>query len=284
MSEIKEALRRAARPAVNPAGEEYRTVTVGETAALARRFALSRRQVEICALEEKIIPDRYQRSMGTVGITGQIRLLQARAAVIGAGGLGGLAVELLARMGFGSLLVVDNDTFSDSNLNRQLLATERNLGESKAEAAARRAAEINGAVDVTAISWRACAENLAQLLRGCSLALDCLDNLSSRFALEQACGQLEIPLIHAAIAGFVGQLAVISPGRPLFSAIYGATGNTERGAEVYLGNPAATPAVLAALQVNEAVKIAAGLSGVLHCKLIIVDLHTGESTPIQLSP
>ncbi|HOL17755.1 MAG TPA: ThiF family adenylyltransferase, partial [Bacillota bacterium] len=108
-----------------------------------------------------------------------------------------------------------------------------------------------------------------------------LDNLSSRFAVEQACAQLKIPLVHAAIAGLVGQLAVIEPDRPLFASIYGTAADGDRGAEVFLGNPAATPAVLAALQVNEAVKILAGLEGVLSNKLLIIDLLTGETTPIN---
>jgi molybdopterin-synthase adenylyltransferase len=282
MKDIKDALRQAARNTADPSGADYRSLNLRDTVELAEKFKLSRREVEIAALEEQITPERYQRSIGTVGLEGQIRLLKSRAGVIGAGGLGGLVVELLARMGFGSLVVIDHDSFSENNLNRQILSTEHNLGQNKAESAARRAALVNGAVEVQAVAQRGGAENLLELLDGCTLALDCLDNLSSRFALEQACGRLKIPLVHAAIAGFVGQLAVIDPGRPLFASIYGAAGELERGAEVYLGNPAATPAVLAAMQVNEAVKIAAGLEGVLRNRLLIVDLISGESTPVDL--
>lgn len=281
MSKIREALQQAAQINTDPSGAEYRSLSIRDTIQLAEQYNLSRRELEIAALEEGIIPERYQRSIGTVGIEGQIRLLKSSVGVVGAGGLGGLVVELLARMGVGSLVVVDNDRFSDSNLNRQILSTEANLGKSKAEAAARRAVEINGAIEARAVAQRGDALNLVSFLHGCDLALDCLDNLSSRFALEQACAELKIPLVHAAIAGFVGQLAVIEPGRPLFASIYGAVSESDRGAEAFLGNPAATPAVLAALQVNEAVKILAGLKGVLRHKLLIVDLITGETTSID---
>lgn len=284
MKDIKQALHRAARNQTDPSGADYRSLTVGDTVKLAERLNLPRREVEIAALEEGLTPERYQRNIATVGFKGQIRLLKARAGVLGAGGLGGLVVELLARMGFGSLVVIDGDSFSDSNLNRQILSTERNLGQNKAEAAARRAAEINGAVTVQTVPRRGDAANLVEFFDGCALALDCLDNLTSRFVLEQACGRLKIPLIHAAIAGLVGQLAVIDPGRPLFASIYGTAGDSDRGAELFLGNPSATPAVLAALQVNEAVKIAAGLEGVLRDRLLIIDLLSGESTSINLNP
>lgn len=283
MNNINEALQQATGLSKDPSGVDYLFLTISDTRELAERFHLSRREVEIAALEEGITLERYQRNMGTVGIEGQIRLLKSRAGVVGAGGLGGLVVELLARMGFGSLVVLDGDSFTESNFNRQLLSTEQNLGQNKAEAAALRAAEINGAVEVKAIPRRGDAVNLVEFLDGCTLALDCLDNLSSRFALEQACGHLQIPLVHAAIAGFTGQLAVIDPARPLFASIYGPAGEADRGAEVFLGNPSATPAVLAAMQVNEAVKIAAGLESILYDKLLIIDLLSGETTQIELT-
>jgi molybdopterin/thiamine biosynthesis adenylyltransferase len=279
-----EALRQAARSGVSPAGQSYRFLALGDTVALAGRFGLLRRDVEIAALEAGIIPERYQRSIGTVGLPGQIRLLKARVGVVGAGGLGGLAVELLARMGVGSLVVIDGDDFTDSNLNRQLLAAETDLLTGKAGAAARRVAEINGSVTVSAVSSRGDAANLPAFLEGCSLALDCLDNLTSRFDLEEACQRLGIPLVHGAVAGFMGQIAVIRPGRPLFSYIYGPmkAENIDRGAETSLGNPAATPAMIAAWQVGEAVKILIGLDEQPGDRLFIFDMLTAQMVAVEL--
>ena len=111
------------------------------------------------ALEQRIIPERYQRNIGTVGIDGQMRLLRSKVGVVGAGGLGGLAIELLARMGIGSLVVIDSDSFTASNLNRQLLSLEGGLGAGKAETAARRVKEINGAVEILPLQQQADASN-----------------------------------------------------------------------------------------------------------------------------
>lgn len=275
----------AALEANNPAGENYRSLTLAKTLGLANDFAIPERLVERIALETAVIPERYQRSVGTVGIEGQIRLLNARVGIVGAGGLGGFALELLARMGVGQLVVVDDDIFSDSNLNRQLLAEENNLGESKAETAVKRIAAVNSAVEVTAYNARGDLATMPIFFSGCDLVLDCLDNLPSRFELEKVCAQLGVVMIHGAIAGFLGQLAVIRPDRPLLTSIYGsvAESGVKKGVEVYLGNPASTPAMLAAWQANEAVKFLAGLDGVLPPnKLLIIDMQAGESYQVEV--
>jgi len=282
---LEMAILDAALDANNPAGENYRSLSLTKTLDLANNFALSVRLVEQVALEVGVVPERYQRSVGTVGIEGQIRLLKARVGIVGAGGLGGFALELLARMGVGQLVIVDDDTFSDSNLNRQLLAEEKNLGESKAETAVKRIAAVNSAVEVIAHNARGDLTNMPLFFSGCDLVLDCLDNLPSRFELEKACAQLGVVMIHGAIAGFLGQLAVIRPGRPLLTSIYGtvAESGVKKGVEIHLGNPAATPAMLAAWQVSEAVKLLAGLDGVLPAdKLLIIDMQAGESYQVEV--
>ncbi len=283
---LQQAVVDAAAEGKNPAGENYRFLSLGATKKLARDHHISGRLIELTALEADIIPERYQRNIGTIGLKGQIRLLQATVGVLGAGGLGGFAMELLARMGVGRLIIVDDDTFSDSNLNRQLLATEKNLMEPKAETAAKRIADVNGSVEVKDFNCRAEIATLAEIIADCDLVLDCLDNLPSRFDLEKVCRKLGIIMVHGAIAGFLGQLAVIRPDRPLLSSIYGTTGDrcVEKGVEVQLGNPATTPAMLAAWQVSEAVKILAGLDGVLSPdRLLIIDMQAGESYQVELA-
>lgn len=276
--DIKSILQKACLVKTNPAGEEYTSLSLAASKELAKKNGLSRREVEIAALENGIVPERYQRSMGTVGIEGQIKLLKATVGVVGAGGLGGFVLELLARMGIGRLLVVDDDSFSDSNLNRQLLGHEKNLDLPKAGAAEKRISEINGAVAVKAYCRRGDSSNLPKLFEDCDLVIDCLDNLSSRFELEETCRVLNVVMIHGAIAGLMGQLAVIRPGKPLLESIYGARSKkaADRGAEVTLGNPATTPAMLASWQANEAVKILTGLEDALPDNtLLIIDMQSG---------
>jgi molybdopterin-synthase adenylyltransferase len=280
------AIAKMAVAGTDPAGEIYRFITLKDTARLAEEFEASRRDVELCALRAKIVPERYQRSIGTVGLDGQVNLLEARVGVIGAGGLGGFVLEMLARMGVGRLVVVDGDTFADSNLNRQLLGLETNPDQPKVEAAVDRIATVNSAVEVEPHHCLGDALNLPAIFAKCDLVVDCLDNLPSRFDLEKVCGQLGIIMVHGAIAGFLGQVAVIRPDRPLLAAIYGNIDESgvEKGVEVKLGNPAATPAMLASWQASETVKILAGLEGVLASdKLLIIDMQAGESYQVEVS-
>ena len=281
---LQKAVNDTANEQVSPSGDSYLCLNSAAIKKLASSFDISARLVEMAALEGGVIPERYQRSLGTVGINGQINLLKSTAGVLGAGGLGGFVLELLARMGVGNLVVVDDDIFTESNLNRQLMATEINLGQSKAEAAAKRIEDINSAVEVKACSCRGDAENLSGLFSRCDVVLDCLDNLPSRFDLEKACTELNIPMVHGAIAGFLGQLTVIRPGRPVLSKIYGeAAGGARQGVEAQLGNPAFTPAMLASWQSAEAIKLLAGLDGALpEGKLLVIDMQSGESYSLDL--
>ena len=280
---LQSAVRELSRPGVDPAGKICRLLSLAGTAVLAKRLGCSRLEVETAALESGIIPERYHRNIGTVGIAGQLALLRSHAFIAGAGGLGGLVIELLARMGVGRLTVIDDDSFCESNLNRQLLALEKDLGCGKAPAASRRVSEVNGSVELMARRCRGDSGSLAGMLGDCRVALDCLDNLPSRFALEQACQKHGIPLVHGAVAGFTGQVAVIWPGEPLFKLIYG-SGSAHHGAEIHLGNPAPTPAMIASWQASEAVKILAGLPCTTRGRLLIIDMLSGETTPIQLIP
>ncbi len=283
--ELERIINKASDKQTNPADEEYTSLSLSASKEIAKKNGLSRQQVELAALEAGVIPERYQRSLGTVGIEGQIKLLKATVGVIGAGGLGGFVLELLARMGVGRLLIIDDDAFVDSNMNRQLLANEKNLDRPKAGAAEKRISEINGAVAVKAYCRRGDSSNLPQLFESCDLVIDCLDNLSSRYDLEEACRKLNIIMIHGAIAGFMGQMAVIRPGKPLLESIYGSRSEKaqDRGAEVTLGNPATTPAMLASWQANEALKILAGLEDVLPDNiLLMIDLQSGHLHRLEI--
>jgi molybdopterin-synthase adenylyltransferase len=283
---LKTALAEAAISGQDPAGKGYRYLSLAATVKLAEEYKISHRKIELAALDLEIIPERYQRSIGTIGLKGQARLLRATVAVIGAGGLGGFVLELLARMGIGKLVVADGDVFADSNLNRQMISTEADIGKSKVKAVAERIAKVNSATSVEACHLVADESNLPALLKECNLVIDCLDNLPSRFDLEKACSQMDLVLIHGAIAGLLGQIAVIRPGKPLLESIYGSVAQSgiTRGVEVQLGNPAATPAMLAAWQVSEAVKYLAGVEGVLpDNNLLIIDMQTAESYKVEIT-
>jgi len=269
---------------VAPDGGTCRVIAIGMTASIAISQRVPPRQVEIAALEQGIVPRRYLRNIGTIGLAGQIKLLRSTVAVVGAGGLGGTAIELLARQGVGQIIIIDDDSFAEQDLNRQIMASEGNLGTYKADAAAIRVAETNSSVAVTSFRDRLTGENAHSLLTGASVAVDGLDNLPSRLAVEQACRQLAIPYVYGAIAGFSGQLMTIFPEDPGLSAIYGSASATlpQRGIETKTGNPPTTPALIAALQVQEVVKIITGSGQPVRNRILIVDAREGAIDRIDL--
>ena len=222
-------------------------------------------------LEQGEIPERYQRNIGTIGIDGQLRLLKAKVAVVGAGGLGGSIIELLARQGVGYLRVIDGDGFAAHNLNRQLLATEENLGVNKAKAAALRVAAINSDVEVESIPQMLAEENAEHLLHGVDVVVDALDTISSRLLVSRVTRKLKIALVHGAIAGFTGQVTTFLPEDIGLEKIYKVSAGSDKGIELSLGNPATTPALAAAIQAQEVVKLVTGIGEVLHKKLFYFD-------------
>lgn len=222
-------------------------------------------------LEKGEVPARYLRNMGTIGIQGQLQLLKAKVAIVGAGGLGGHIIELLSRQGVGHLRIIDGDCFADHNLNRQLLATERNLGENKALVAAQRVGEINSDVYAEGVAQMVTADNAEQLLSGMDIVVDALDTISSRLLVSKITIQLGIPLVHAAIAGFTGQVTTLLPGDKGLEQIYQSNHNGDKGIEVILGNPATTPAFAAAIQAQEVIKFLTGTGELLHKQLFYFD-------------
>ena len=246
----------------------------------SEREGLSPAQGEILCLERGFVPSRYVRSMGTLGLDGQISLLRSAAAVIGCGGLGGLVSDLLARAGVGRLVLADSDVFDDSNLNRQILASEINLGTAKAKAAAMHATEVNGAVSAEGRQCRFDSYTAGGILAGCTVAVDCLDNLPARRLLFGECSERGIPVVTGAIGGFWGQVTVVLPGDgslPGFLA-----GNAERGIEIETGNPPFTPAAVAALECAQVLKLLTGKGNILAEELLWMDLEEDEFRRLSL--
>lgn len=216
-------------------------------------------------------PERYWRNIGTIGIDGQVRLLKSRVAVVGAGGLGGTVLELLARMGVGYLKVIDGDCFALHNLNRQVLSNENNIGHNKAQTAAERVAIINSNVQVEPVPEMLNESNGEKLLQSMDVVVDALDNFSGRILLGRVTARLGIPLVHAAIAGFTGQVMTVMPGDKSFEQLYRIIPPSDRGAEVILGTLAATPSLAASIEAQEVVKILTGNGEPIRNKLLYFD-------------
>jgi len=285
VSAIFEEIRSLVQKAIAPDGKEYESLSIKAVKKIADKKKVLGKEVEIAALEKGVVPERYQRNIGTVGIEGQIKLLRSKVVIAGAGGLGGTVTELLARMGIGHLVVVDGDYFEDSNINRHLLCLEKNLGVSKSQAAVERAAQINSGVEVTSFSQPVTEENAAQLIKGANVVVDALGEIGARFILEAAAKKEGIPLVHGAIAGFYGQVTTILPEDEGLRRIYGSRDRApEVGSESEMGTPPTIAGIVASFQAQEVIKILLGSDKLLHNRLLSIDAESGNIEIINLSP
>lgn len=221
---------------------------------------------------------RYVRNLGALSPAECERLRQKRVCVVGCGGLGGYVIEQLARMGVGTLTLVDGDVFDESNLNRQLLCLEASIGQGKAKAAVARAAAVNSQVQAVAVPQFLTADNAADILQGHDLAIDALDGIPARHILANACAALSIPIVHGAIGGWNAQVTVVLPNSGVYSMLY-----PEGAVAQAAGNPAFTPALAASIQAAEAVKLLVGRESTLAGRLLLIDMLYHTYDLIQLA-
>ena len=219
----------------------------------------------------------YSRQMALkeVGVSGQARLAAARVLVVGAGGLGVPVLSYLAGAGVGRIGIVDGDRLEPSNLHRQTLYALADTGQPKAELAAARLRALNPEIDVRAHSVRLDAANAAELLEPYELVIDCTDNFSTKFLLNDLCVRLAKPAILSSVYQYEGQLQVIRPDRggACLRCIWphatrdGLVGNC---AEAGVLGP--VPGIFGSLQALEALKVLLDLPGQLGDELLVMDL------------
>lgn len=157
---------------------------------------------------------RYARTMAVpeIGEDGQRRLRAASVCVVGAGGLGSPVLSYLAGAGIGRLTVIDNDHVEEHNLQRQVLHDMPHVGRPKATSATEHLRLLNPDVDLHPVTERLEAGSASRLLAGHDLVVDATDNLATRFAIDDACADLGIPLVWGAVQSTVGQLSVFWHG------------------------------------------------------------------------
>ncbi len=176
-----------------------------------------------------------------------------RILIVGCGGLGGYLLEMMLRIGIGTIRVCDGDVFEPSNLNRQLLSEVSLLGSSKVQAAVLRGRQVNPETVIEAYSTPMTQANVFELLHSCDAVLDALDSIESRKILAHACGQADIPYIFGAIGGWVAQAAVSMPGDGLVDVLYpDGTSITDKSVLSF------TPALCASLQAALCIKLLVG--------------------------
>lgn len=224
---------------------------------------------------------RYQRNRELISTAEQDKLRQSTVAVIGLGGLGGHSAEELARLGVGRLILMDMDYLDETNLNRQLFATEANIGQRKTQGARERLLQVNSELNYHFVDEPLTRENAKAVLSGAQIVVDGLDNIPARLILQEACRDLKIPLVYGAIGGWYGQVSFIAPGDDTLARLY--PDETATGVEKRLGNPSFTPALVASIQVAETLKFLLGKGELLTKKVLLIDLLEQSYTIIDLA-
>lgn len=221
--------------------------------------------------------DRYARHivLPQIGGAGQAKLKAAHVAVIGAGGIGCPAIQYLAAAGVGTLTVIDDDLVELSNLQRQILFADTDIGTPKADAAAAAARRINPHIVIHARNVRLDPSNAAGLLAGAKLVIDGCDNFATRLAVNAACIAARIPLLSAAIGAFDAQVARFEGWRadqPCYACLVGhdpAREGVNCAEAGVLGALAGFAGTLAAV---EAVRAIAGFGAPLTGMLVLTDM------------
>lgn len=223
---------------------------------------------------------RYSRNIGSISQCEQDKLFQSNVTVVGCGGIGGHAIEMLSRVGVGNIRVVDYDVFDVSNLNRQLLSTMDSIGRFKVQEAKARVKAIDNRIQVAVINDVLDKDNAVSIINGSDVVVDALDNINTRFIVQEACESLGIPMVYGAIAGWYGQVATIMPGDRLLNKIY--KSKDIKGEEQKLGNLSFTPATIASVQASEVVKILLNRGQLITQGILHIDLLNCEFNIISI--
>lgn len=220
--------------------------------------------------------ERYARHivLREIGGPGQQKLLKAQVLCIGAGGLGSPALMYLAAAGVGTLGIVDDDTVSLSNLQRQVLHSTESIGTPKVASATDAIAHINPHVNVVAHETRLTADNASDIFANYDLVLDGSDNFDTRYMVNEVCVALKIPLISAAMSQWEGQISLFDPanGGPCYACVFPerpADGLAPSCSEA--GVMGALAGVMGSMMAGEAIKLITGAGEGLRGEMLIYD-------------
>ncbi|AKB81409.1 Dinucleotide-utilizing enzymes involved in molybdopterin and thiamine biosynthesis family 2 [Methanosarcina barkeri 3] len=216
---------------------------------------------------EKYTAEKYIRQIMLFGEEGQEKLKKATALVVGAGGLGSPISTYLAVAGVGKIVLADFDSVELSNLNRQFLHHEKDVGIEKIKSAEEKLFSLNPEIKVETIREKITDENADSIVPPCDIIIDALDNFDTRHVLNRFAVKRNIPLVHGAVSGYRGQATTIIPGKtPCLCCIF----PTSFKKEVFpvLGT---TPGVIGAIQANEAIKYLTGQGELLENRLLLWD-------------
>src|SRR5438094_8090573 len=230
---------------------------------------------------------RYSRHLliPEVGEEGQLRLLDSRILLIGAGGLGSPASLYLAAAGIGRLGIVDADVVDETNLQRQIVHSTDSLGEPKTDSARRRIEALNPDVEVVPFRERLTSENIERILEpGWDVIVDGADNFPTRYLVNDASVWHDIPVVHGSIFRFEGQVTVFKPGSgPCYRCLFPQPPPPDMAPSCAEGGVLGVlPGVVGSIQAAEALKLSLGTGDTLTGRLLLFDALSTEFSEVTL--
>lgn len=229
---------------------------------------------------------RYDRQiiLPEIGEEGQRKLQKAKVLIVGVGGLGSPIALYLAGAGVGYIGLVDDDVVSISNLQRQVLYSEKELGKPKAVCAAERLSALNSEIKVAHYPTRLTENNARDIIREYDMVVDGCDNFTTRYLINDICIEQGKPYIYGAICGFEGQVSVFNYGsqKKSYRDLYPDEEEMKRMPPPPKGVIGITPAVVGSIEATEVLKIICGFGNVLAGELWTIDLRTLQSNKFSL--
>lgn len=219
---------------------------------------------------------RYSRQimLEEIGFTGMEKLRDSKVCVIGVGGIGNPIVTQLTAMGIGKLKIVDRDVVEISNLHRQHLYTQNDIGKVKVEVAAEHLKRMNPMVEIEAVPVSVTKQAAESVIKGVDIVIDALDSIDARYALNDACIKSNIPFIYAGALGMLGSVCTILPNKSAcLRCIFPALAEDDMPTCSTEGVHPSILYLVGGIQVSEAVKIITGQQPTLENKLLYIDLN-----------
>jgi len=225
--------------------------------------------------------DRYSRQimLEEIGYQGQLKLKNAKVCVVGTGGLGNPITTRLVAMGIGTLRIVDRDVIELSNLHRQTMFDENDVGQVKVEVAAKKLQKLNSDCTIEALAVSVNDYTALEVVEGCDVVVDALDSVNARYALNKACVKFGIPFVTGAAVGVSGQIFTILPGTSAcYHCMFPALDEDTMPTCSIEGVHPSILSIVGGIEVAEAVKVIMGNKPSLSDKILHIDIENLDFT------
>ncbi len=231
---------------------------------------------------------RYSRHLllEEIDVVGQEKLLSSHVLVIGAGGLGSAAAPYLAAAGIGHITLIDHDQVELTNLQRQIMHTEKSVGKSKVNSGKQFLQGLNTGIQIETIEAKATTTLLDELLPSVDVVLDCTDNFASRHLINASCVKHRTPLVSGSALRFDGQISVFDPRNlvsPCYACIFSPDENFEEVSCSSMGIFAPLVGIIGAIQAAQAIQVLIGFGEVLVGRMLLWNARTTQIDEFKIS-